>query len=110
MATSTMMTSREFNQSTGRAKKATANGPVFVTDRGEPTHVLLTIDEYERLTRARKNILERLAMPQGEILPNLDFEVIKLDILPSEDRTEQLLEELTGARSSIEAEELEHAG
>ena len=63
---STTMTSREFNQDTGRAKKAAANGPVFVTDRGAPTHVLLNIDEYRRLTNTGKSLAELLAFPQGE--------------------------------------------
>ncbi len=30
--------SREFNQDTNRAKKATRDGPVFITDRGKPAH------------------------------------------------------------------------
>ncbi len=47
---STTMTSREFNQDTGKAKKAAAEGPVFITDRGRAAHVLLSIDEYNRLT------------------------------------------------------------
>lgn len=62
----TTMTSREFNQDTGRAKKATANGPVFVTDRGEPTHVLLNIDDYRRLTNTGKSLIEQMAMPELE--------------------------------------------
>ena len=42
--------SREFNQDTRRAKKATAEGPVLITDRDKPAHVLLRIAEYQRLT------------------------------------------------------------
>jgi hypothetical protein len=34
----TTLSSREFNQDTGRAKKAAENGPVFITDRGRPAH------------------------------------------------------------------------
>jgi len=45
----TTFSSREFNQDTGRAKKAAANGPVFITDRGKPAHVLLSIKEYRRI-------------------------------------------------------------
>ena len=45
----TVMTSRDFNQRTSAAKVASLNGPVFVTDRGQPRHVLLTYDLYERL-------------------------------------------------------------
>jgi PHD/YefM family antitoxin component YafN of YafNO toxin-antitoxin module len=37
----TTLTSREFNQDTGRAKKAAAAGPVFIKDRGKPAYVLL---------------------------------------------------------------------
>jgi hypothetical protein len=110
MAISTTMTSREFNQGTSRAKKATAKGPVFVTDRGEATHVLITFEEYQRLTRTRKNILERLAMPKGEVLPNIDFETSSINMLPDEARIEQLLEDMTGNRSSIQVKELKHAG
>ncbi len=36
--TITTLSSRDFSQDTGRAKKAAANGPVFVTDRGRPAH------------------------------------------------------------------------
>lgn len=45
----TTLTSREFNQDASGAKKAARRGPVFITDRGRPAHVLLTIEEYRRL-------------------------------------------------------------
>jgi len=45
----TVLTAREFNQDTARAKRAAKNGPVIITDRGKPSHVLLCIEEYERL-------------------------------------------------------------
>ncbi|HEY4713325.1 MAG TPA: type II toxin-antitoxin system Phd/YefM family antitoxin [Aquirhabdus sp.] len=44
------LSSREFNQDTSRAKKATQEGPVFITDRGRPAHVLLSIKDYQLLT------------------------------------------------------------
>ena len=59
----TTLSSREFNQDTSRAKKAAAEGPVFITDRGKPAHVLLSIDEYRRLTGQRGTIADLLAMP-----------------------------------------------
>jgi len=37
------LSSREFNQDTSGAKKAANHGPVFITDRGKPAHVLLSI-------------------------------------------------------------------
>jgi prevent-host-death family protein len=61
--TITTISSRELNQDVTRAKKAAGSGPVFITDRGKPAHVLLSIAEYRRLTRQRRNIADSLAMP-----------------------------------------------
>jgi len=59
----TTLTSREFNQDTSRAKKAARRGPVFITDRGRPAHVLLTIEDYRRLTGGDMTLAEALAQP-----------------------------------------------
>jgi prevent-host-death family protein len=59
----TTLSSREFNQDTSRAKKAAADGPVFITDRGKPAHVLLSIEEYRRITSSKRSLAEALAMP-----------------------------------------------
>ncbi len=59
----TTLSSREFNQDTSRAKKAATEGPVFITDRGKPAHVLLSIEEYQRLTARPRSIVEALSMP-----------------------------------------------
>lgn len=61
--TVTTLSSREFNQDTSRAKKAATEGPVFITDRGKPAHVLLSIEEYHRITSKRRSIVEALSMP-----------------------------------------------
>ncbi len=61
--TITTLSSREFNQDASRAKKAAQSGPVFITDRGRPAHVLLTIEEYQRVTRSQASIVDLLAMP-----------------------------------------------
>ncbi len=60
--TITTLSSRELNQDVTRAKKASKNGPVFITDRGKPAHVLLSFEDYQRLTRQRRNIADALAM------------------------------------------------
>jgi prevent-host-death family protein len=72
----TTLTSREFNQDVSRAKRAAKKGPVFVTDRGRPSHVLLTIDEYRKLNGKRKSILDLLAMPE---VGDIDFEPPRLE-------------------------------
>lgn len=69
--TITTLSSRELNQDVSRAKKAAKNGPVFITDRGKPAHVLLSIEEYQRLTRQRRNIADSLAMPD---VADIEFE------------------------------------
>jgi len=61
--TVTTFSSREFNQDTSRAKKATARGPVFITDRGKPAHVLLSIQDYQQLAGTHRKIADALAMP-----------------------------------------------
>ena len=61
----TKLSSREFNQDTSRAKRAAKRGPVFITDPGRPSHVLLTAEEYERITSGQKSIADLLAMPEA---------------------------------------------
>jgi len=56
----TTLTSREFNQDTAGAKQAARRGPVFITDRGRPAHVLLTIEDYRRLTGSDMSLAQAL--------------------------------------------------
>ena len=75
--TLTTLSSRELNQDVPRAKKATKAGPVFITDRGKPAHVLLSFEDYQRLTRQRRNIADALAMPG---IADIDFEPPRVTI------------------------------
>jgi prevent-host-death family protein len=68
--TITTLSSREFNQDASGAKKAAKRGPVFITDRGRPAHVLLTIAEYQKVTRSQASIIDLLAMPS---IAEIDF-------------------------------------
>lgn len=69
-------TARRFNQDTAAAKRAAEDGPVYVTDRGRPSHVLLTFDAYTRLAVADTT--------QGDLLSvigsDADAAAIDLDI------------------------------
>ena len=67
--TITTLSSREFNQDTSRAKKAATEGPVFITDRGQLAHVLLSIEAYQQLIKATSNIIDMLATPGVEDVP-----------------------------------------
>lgn len=67
----TTLSSREFNHDASRAKKASLSGPVFITDRGRPAHVLLSIEDYRQLTHSQSGIIDLLAMPEAVYI---DFE------------------------------------
>jgi prevent-host-death family protein len=71
----TTLSSREFNQAVSEAKKAASLGPVFITDRGRPAHVLMSIDLYQRLTGARPKIADLLYMPGME---DIEFEIPRM--------------------------------
>ncbi len=73
----TTMSSRQFDQHASHAKKVALEGPVFITDRGTPSHVLLNIDEYRKLAGSRSSIADALSLPGAED--------IELPLLPMHD-------------------------
>jgi prevent-host-death family protein len=75
--TITTLSSRQFNQDASKAKKAAQAGPVFITDRGRPAHVLLTFDDYKKITGVPTKIADLLAMSGAED--------IELEIVPARD-------------------------
>jgi len=77
--TVTTLSGREFNQDTSKAKKAAAEGPVFITDRGQPSHVLLTIEAYQKLTGSVATIGNLLALPGIE---DMEFDPPRLTDRP----------------------------
>jgi len=48
---------------------------LFITDRGKPAHVLLYIEEYQRITGDHPKIADLLAMPGIE---DVEFEIPQL--------------------------------
>ncbi len=60
----TTISSRDFNQDAGGAKKAADKGPVIITDRGRPAHVLLRFEDYQKLLRNGPSLLEALAQKE----------------------------------------------
>lgn len=68
-----VITSRDFNQDVSQAKRMARLEPVFVTDRGKPTHVLLGIEDWRRLSGEKESIVDLLAMADPvEIEPDAD--------------------------------------
>ncbi len=62
-----IVTSRQFNQDVSAAKRLAREEPVFVTDRGRPTHVLLSIDAFRRLNGPRDSIVDLLAAVEDDL-------------------------------------------
>ena len=60
--TITTVSGREFNQTASKVKRAANTGLVFITDRGRPAHVLMSFEDYQRITRQRRNISEALSL------------------------------------------------
>ena len=70
----TTMTSREFNHKLGKAKTASSAGPVIITDRGHPAHVLMTYETYSRLIGTPRTLYESLADTRPEADFDFEFE------------------------------------
>ena len=60
-----IVTAREFNQDISKSKRFAVTEPVFVTDRGRPTHVLLSIAAYRQLSGERQSVLDLIGAPAG---------------------------------------------
>lgn len=65
-------TAREFNQDASRVKRASKDGPVFITDRGKPAHVLMTVAAYDRLKKSQAE-LPLVAFMEGLALDGVDL-------------------------------------
>lgn len=63
------MSSREFNHDIGKAKRASHTKPVLITERGQPTHVLLSYQEYQLIINTQPKITDLLSMAV-----DIDFE------------------------------------
>ncbi len=64
------VTSREFNQDVSQAKRLARYEPVLVTDRGKPTHVLMSVEAFREMSGQYASITSLLAAPAGA--PTLD--------------------------------------
>ena len=67
----TTISSREFNQDAGGAKRAAEKGPVIITDRGRPSHVLLSFEDYRKLTGDGRSLLDIVAQ---DVDDDIDFD------------------------------------
>lgn len=69
-----VISSREFNQDTSSAKRFASDGPVIITDRGKPAHVLMTYQEFSRLTDRKQRVTDMLGI-KSELETELESEL-----------------------------------
>jgi len=72
--------SREFNQHVAAAKKAASGEDVvYILDRGQPAHVLMSIEKFRELSGQKQDILQMLAMPEAA---DIDLDIERAQDLP----------------------------
>lgn len=64
----------ELGRRVGEARRAADRGPVFITERGRPTHVLISMDLFRRLNGNQPKIADLLALP-GDMDAEPDFPI-----------------------------------
>lgn len=71
--------SRDFTRDVSSAKRAAAEGPIFITDRGRPAYALLTIADYYRMVgQGEPSLLAVMdGIAGGE---DIEFDAPRLDI------------------------------
>lgn len=72
----TTMSARQFNQDVSAAKRQAVQGPVVITDRGEPAFVLISIADYEAM-RDNRSLIDVLQMDE-----DIEFEPVVSRALP----------------------------
>lgn len=81
----TTISSRDFNQDVGKAKRLARQEPVFITDRGRPSHVLMSFEAFRQISGQTESIIDLLAMPETS---EAELEPIPADHGFTWDRTE----------------------
>jgi prevent-host-death family protein len=71
----TTITAREFNQDVSAAKRAAAEEPVIITDRGDPAYVLMSIAEFRRMAGGERSIVDWLSIDD-----DIDIDVEKAQL------------------------------
>jgi PHD/YefM family antitoxin component YafN of YafNO toxin-antitoxin module len=83
----TTISSRDFNQDVGKAKRLARQEPVFITDRGRPSHVLMSFEAFRQISGQTESIIDLLAMPE---VSDTELEPAPADTGLAWDRTDTL--------------------
>ena len=70
----TTVTARRFNHDLSAVKRLASSAPVVITDRGQPTHVLMSYAyaEYGRITGAEPTLSEAFVVDDDAEFPPVD--------------------------------------
>ena len=71
----TSISAREFNRDVSAAKRLAGDGPVVITDRGDPAFVLLSIRDFRRLGENGTDLVTRLRLSE-----DVDLEIEAIDL------------------------------
>jgi len=77
------ITSREFGHNVSSAKHLARQGPVFITDRGAPAFVLLSMDAYQSLAGNERalSLLDVMdGLPRSSEAADFEIEPIGVDL------------------------------
>ena len=72
------ISSQKFNLSLSAMKYSQA-GSVLITENGRPTHVLLTYENYQRLSGVKGSVVELLTLPGAE---DIDLSIATMKDFP----------------------------
>jgi len=75
----TTISARDFARDLATAKRAAAEGPVFITDRGRPKFVLQTVADYYKSTtgKSEPSLLEAMQAIESE---DVEFEAPRMEV------------------------------
>ena len=81
----TTVTSQTYNRDSSKVRKAADDGPVFITERGRPAHVLLSIADYQKLAGKEMTLLQSVCDPRPEAdfdaeFPRVEFALREVDL------------------------------
>ena len=76
--TITTLSRHEFIEDISRATKAAADGPVFINDQERPAYVLLTIEDYRKLSGQHESIVDLLSYPGAG---DIDFDPPRMNLV-----------------------------
>ena len=69
--TPTTISSREFNQNRAKVKREAKKGPVIVTERGVPSLVVMTMQEFEEIKRLAEQAGQAPEKPFRSLLDSI---------------------------------------